>query len=70
MLFSVADWHWDKHVYEEVFFGGWAYGNFVLTRHVAFGDLYISWIGVMGVLTYIARNADPDGHPTSGIMRG
>jgi hypothetical protein len=59
MLISIADWHWDRPEFEDVFFGGWAYGNYRLTRHVAFDDLIIVMIA-LGVLVYIARNADPD----------
>jgi hypothetical protein len=60
MLFAVGGWQWNRHDFEDLFFGGWAYGNYRLTRHVAFGDLYIAMIGVMAVLIYIGRNADPD----------
>ena len=60
MLFAVGGWQWNRHDFADLFFGGWEYGNYRLTRHVAFNDLYIAMIGVMGVLTYIARNADPD----------
>ena len=65
MLISVADWHWDRHEFEDVFFGGWAYSNSGLTRHVAFGDLIVVMIALMAVLTYIARGADTEGQPTS-----
>jgi len=60
MLFAVGGWNWNRHDFEDLFFGGWAYGNYRLTRHVALNDLIITMIGVMGVLIYIARNADPD----------
>jgi hypothetical protein len=70
MIISAGDWHWDRHVFEEVFFGGWSYHNFGTARHVAFDDLIIAIIAVMGMLTYIAHDADPDGHPTSGSMQG
>lgn len=66
MIISAGDWHWDRHVFEEVFFGGWAYGSHSLTRHVAFDDLIIVLIALMAVLTYTARNAGSDGQPTSG----
>jgi hypothetical protein len=65
MLISVADWHWNRHEFEDMFFGGWAYSNSGLTRHVAFGDLIVVMIALMAVLTYIARDADSDGQPTS-----
>jgi hypothetical protein len=69
MMISAGDWHWDKHVFEEVFFGGWQYRNAGSVRHVVFDDLIIVMIAVMGALVYVAWEADPDGRPISGRMR-
>jgi hypothetical protein len=55
-VISVGDWHWDKRVFEELFFGGWSPQNSGAERHVGFGQLVLTIIIVMASLVYIARD--------------
>jgi hypothetical protein len=53
-------WRTDQIAFEELFYGTFSYQKFSLVRRVEFGQHTLLLLGVMGLLWFIAANADLD----------